>query len=212
VVSVAVNDFDGCSPYSDGIDFALSTGALIPPEAWDLAPAGRPPGCAAGHCCTGLGGAGLPPTAGGMCPLVYRSSGAGTGVGAGMVDGVSLLASYSPFDVTTEVVGEGTDVDGHPLPAGHTTADFIAGVTPLGHGPVPLPGVSPPVLTPTAFEGVIPATDVTFSIEAYDDFVPQLAVPQIFEATIHVLADGCSELDERTVFILVPPAPLPPPG
>lgn len=212
VVTVAVNDFDGCSPYSDGIYFAESTGTLIPPDAWDLAPAGRPAGCAAGQCCTGLNGAGVPTNAGGMCPLVYRSNAAGTGVGAGMVDGVSLLASYSPFDVTTAVDGVGTDVDGNPLPAGTTTADFIVAVTPLSHGPVPLPGVPPPVLTPTTFEGVIPDTDVTFTIEAYNDFVPQIPVPQIFEATIRVLADGCSDLDERTVFILVPPEPLPPPG
>jgi hypothetical protein len=212
VVTVAVNDFDSCGPYGDGVYFAENTGTVIPPEAWDLAPAGRPPGCAAGQCCTGLDGAGVAPNVAGVCPLVYRSNSAGTGVGAGMVDGVSLLASYSPFDVTTEVEGVGTDVDGVPLPAGYTTADFIVAVTPFDHGPVPLPGVPPPVITPTAFENVIPDTDVTFTIEAYNDFVPQTPAPQIFEATIRVLADGCSDLDERTVFILVPPEPLPPPG
>jgi hypothetical protein len=152
------------------------------------------------------------PNAAGSCPLVYRSNAAGAGVGAGMVDGVSLLASYSPFDVTTAVDGVDTDIDGNPLPAGYTTADFIVAVTPFSHGPVPLPGVPPPVLTPTAFENVIPDTDVTFTIQAYNDFVPQAPVPRIFTATIRVLADGCSDLDERTVFILVPPQPLPPPG
>lgn len=212
VVTVAVNDFDGCSPYSDGIYYAENTGTVIPPEAWDLAPAGRPAGCAAGQCCTGLNGAGVAPNGAGVCPLVYRSNAAGTGVGSGMVDGVSLLASYSPFTVTTAVDGVDVDVDGVALPAGYTTADFIIAITPISHGPVPLPGVSPPVLTPTTFENVIPDTDVTFTIEAYNDFVPQAPTPRIFEATIRVLADGCSDLDERTVFILVPPEPLPPPG
>ena len=68
------------------------------------------------------------------------------------------------------------------------------------------------MLTPTAFEHVIPDTDVVFTIEAYNDVVPQLPVPQVFVATIRVLADGCSDLDERAVLVLVPPEPLPPPG
>jgi hypothetical protein len=212
VVTVAVNDFDDCSPYSDGLALAESTHALIPPAAWDLAPAGRPPTCGVGECCTGLGGAGVTADADDMCPLVYRSNMDGAGVGAGMVDGVGLLAGYAPFAVTTQVDGVDTDVDGNPVPMGRTTADFILDVVPLGHGAVPLPGVPTPVLTPTGFEGVIPNTDVTFTITAYNHVVPQLAVPQIFEATIRVLADGCSDLDERTVYILVPPEPLPPPG
>ncbi|MCA9706097.1 MAG: hypothetical protein KDK70_09640 [Myxococcales bacterium] len=212
VVTVAVNDFDSCGPYGDGLYFAQSTGTAIPPDAWDLAPGGRPASCAAGMCCTGLSGAGVAPDGTGMCPLVYRAASNGSGVGTGMVDGVSLLASYSPFDVTTEVDGVDTDIDGAPLPAGYTTADFIVSVTPFDHGPLPLPGVPPPTLTATAFENVIPNTDVTFTIEAYNDFVPQLPVPQLFSATIRVLADGCSDLDERTVIILVPPEDLPPPG
>ena len=212
VVTVAVNDFDTCGPYGDGVYFAEATGTVIPPDAWDLAPGGRPPNCAAGLCCTGLDGAGVATNGAGQCPLVYRSNVSGTGVGPSMVDGVSLLAAYSPFDVTTEVDGLGTDIDGTPLPAGTTTADFIVSVTPFDHGPIPLPGVMPPTLTPTAFENVIPDTDVTFTIEAFNDFVPQIPVPQIFEATIRVLADGCIDLDERTVIIVVPPADLPPPG
>lgn len=212
VVTVAVQDFDACSAYSDGLGLAQSTRALIPPAAWDLAPAGRPPTCGAGECCTGLDGAGVAPDVAGMCPLVYRSSADGEGVGAGMVDGVSLLAGYSPFAVTTQVDGGVTDVDGEPLPIGHTTADFILDVVPLGHGAVPLPGVPAPVLTPSGFEGVIPDTDVTFTITAYNHVVPQGPKPRIFEAKIRVLADGCSDLDERTVYVLVPPEPLPPPG
>ncbi len=212
VVTVAVNDFDSCGPYGDGVYFAESTGTVIPPDAWDLAPGGRPAGCAAGQCCTGLNGAGVATNGAGLCPLVYRSASNGSGVGSSMVDGVGLLAAYSPFDVTTEVDGVDTDIDGNPLPAGFTTADFIVSVTPFDHGPVPLPGVPPPTLTPTSFENVIPDTDVTFTIEAFNDFVPQTPVPQIFEANIRVLADGCSDLDERTVIILVPPTDLPPPG
>jgi hypothetical protein len=212
VVTVAVGtDDDTCSAYSDGLDFAAKTGTSIPPEAWNLAAGGRPTGCAADQCCTGLDGAGEPKAADGMCPLVYRADPDGTGVGAGMTDAVSLVASYSPFDVTSALQGEVTDVDGSiMLPAGKTTADFVAAVQPISHGTVPLPGVTPPVITATGFEHVIPNTDLTFNVKAYNDFMPAAIRPQLFEATIHILADGCTGLDERTVLILVPPAP--PPG
>ena len=95
---------------------------------------------------------------------------------------------------------------------GTTTADFIKAVTPFSHGVVPLPGVPDPTLTPTQFLDVIPDTDVTFTIEAYNDFVMQGQDPRIFVANIRILADDCGDLDEREVFILVPPLELPPPG
>jgi hypothetical protein len=76
---------------------------------------------------------------------------------------------------------------------------------------VPVPGVPDPTLTATEFQGVVPDTDVTFDIEAYNDFVPQGPDPRLFVATIRILADNCGTLDEREVFILVPPGALPDP-
>ena len=213
VVTVAVAQFGAtCSPLADGIEFAETTRAVVPPEAWDQVPGGRPAGCAATDCCTGVGGVGVATNGQGMCPLVYRASADGTGLGQSIVDGLQMVAAYSPFDVTTSVSGIGNDEDGVALPAGTTTADFIKSVTPFAHGPVPLPGVPDPTLTPTSFENVIPDTDLTFTIEAYNDFVPQGNEPRLFVANIAVVADGCYDLDTREVFILVPPQKLPPPG
>jgi len=212
VVPVAVNDFDACGPLNDGVEFATESGAVIPPEAWDELVGGRPPGCAVGQCCTGLNGTGVATQADGLCPLVYRVTGAGTGLDDTVVDGVQMLTRYAPFTVSTEVDGVAQDQDGVATPPGTTTADFIVSVTPFSHGPVPVGGVPDPTLTATTFEGVVPDTDVTFTIEAFNDFVPQGPDPRLFVATIRVLADGCSELDERDVFILVPPAELPDPG
>ncbi|MEX1368728.1 MAG: hypothetical protein AB1Z98_36710 [Nannocystaceae bacterium] len=209
VVQVSTNSSTNCSGRTDGIVWNNATGAVVPPEAWDVA--GHPPGCAIGQCCTGINGAGIAPDGAGMCPLTYLASGNGTGVDSSIVGGIEMVARYSAFDVTAEWEGIDTDQDGVPLPMGTTTADFIQAVTPLSHGPVPVPGVADPVLTPTAFEGVVPDTDVTFSVEAFNDFVPQGPDPRLFVATIRVLADDCGELDEREVFILVPPAELPPP-
>ncbi len=210
VVQVSTSASLTCSGRSDGIAWNNATGAVVPPEAWDVA--GRPPGCGAGQCCTGTNGAGVAPDGAGSCPLTYLASGNGTGVDNSIVSGIEMVATYSPFDVTAEWEGTDTDQDGMPLPMGTTTADFIKAVTPLSHGPVPVPGVPDPTLTPTTFEGVVPDTDVTFSVEAFNDFVPQGPDPRLFVATIRVLADDCGELDERDVFVLVPPAELRPPG
>jgi len=213
VVPVVVSNFNAaCGPLPDGEFLAESTGTLIPPEAWDLAPGGRPPGCPADQCCTGIAGAGVPPNGDGQCPLVYRVNFDGTGLDLSVVDGVQNMAAYSPFDVTTEVTGATEDAGGLPLPPGTTSADFIISVTPLEHGPVPLPGAPDPTLTGDSFLGVIPNTPVTFTVEAFNSFLPQGPEARLFVAEIAVIADGCSELDTREVFILVPPADLDPAG
>jgi hypothetical protein len=45
-------------------------------------------------------------------------------------------------------------------------------------------------------------------VRAFNDFVPQTADAQIFRAVIRVVAGGCTDLDQREVLILVPPAPI----
>lgn len=213
VVTVVVGNFGTtCGPLPDGEMLATESGTLIPPEAWDLAPGGRPPGCALDQCCTGIDGAGVPADGNGLCPLVYRVAFDGSGLGTGVVDGVQNMAAYAAFDVTTQVTGGTEDAGGLPLPPGTTTADFILSVTPLEHGPVPLPGVADPTLTEDAFLDVIPNTSVTFTVEAFNSFLPQGPEPRLFVAEITVLADGCSDLDTREVFILVPPEDIVPVG
>jgi hypothetical protein len=199
-----------CSPLEDGIRLAEDTRAVIPPEAWDIA--GRPANCDNGECCTGTNGAGRSPNQDGMCPMAFQAQFTGVGVGTSFGTAIQLLAEYGQFGVTRVVSGVEADVDGLALPEGTTTANFIKAVVPLDHGEVPLPGVPDPTLGEESFENVIPNTDVIFDVRAFNDFVEQTDAPRVFEATIHVLADDCGDLDERTVYILVPPRTLPPPG
>lgn len=210
VIQIAVGGEGACTPYEDGVAFNDATDAKIPPEAWDVD--GRPAGCAAGQCCTGLNGVGRAVDAEGLCPMTFSASSNGSGVGTSFANAVPLLAAYGRFDVTSAVSGGGADVDGVALPMGTTTADFIQAVTPFAHGVVPLPGVPDPTLTPTTFENVIPDTDVIFTVTAFNDFVEQGPDPRLFTANIQVLADDCGDLDDRDVFILVPPEALPAPG
>jgi hypothetical protein len=213
VATVVVSDFSPmCGPLSDAELLATETGAVIPPEAWDLAAGGRPQACAADQCCTDIDGAGVPADGNGLCPLVYRVNFDGSGLGAGLLDGVQNLAAYAAFDVTTQVTGVTEDSQGLPLPPGTSSADFILSVTPLEAGAPPLPGAPDPVLTEDAFLGVIPNTPVTFNVEAFNSFLPQGPEPRLFTAEITVLADGCSDLDTRQVFILVPPQDIDPVG
>ena len=196
-----------CSSQADLEDFATSTGALVPPVAWDVGV--RPAGCAAGQCCTGANGVGRAPNAQGLCPVVFLASPDGSGLGANIVTGIRMLTRFATFDVESARLGGTTDVAGNPLPAPHTTADFIRAVTPTAFVlPPPPPALPTPTFDATAFHGVTPGTQVSFSVEAFNDFVPATADAQIFRANIQVLAGGCTPLDQREVLILVPPMPI----
>jgi hypothetical protein len=188
---------------------ATQTGSRVPPGAWDYTT--RPTGCGSGSCCTGQNGSGMAPDADGLCPLVFRVSPLGTGVSTDVTTGIEMLTRFALFDVPTQESGVMTDIDGNMLPGGHTTADFLKSVVPSSYVlPPPPPNVPPPTIDANGiqFDGVTPGTTVTFTINAFNDFVPQTTVAQVFEATIEVLAGGCNVLDTRTVLILVPPQPI----
>ena len=208
VVGVSVlPQFGTCNGQADLEDFATATGALVPPAAWDVGV--RPAGCAATQCCTGINGAGRAPNAQGLCPMVFQTSANGTGLGAGVVTGIRMLTRFAKFDVVSEKLGVTTDIAGVPLPTPHTTADFIRAITPVSFTlPPPPPNVPAPTFDATTFRGVTPGTGVSFSVQAFNDFVEPSNDAQIFRANIQVLAGGCTPLDQREVLILVPPSPV----
>jgi hypothetical protein len=140
---------------------------------------------------------------------VFLASSTGTGLGTSVVTGIQMLTRFATFDVTRVPMGVGTDVNGNPLPAGHTTADFLKTIAPATFVLPPPPPVLPnPTFDATTFHNVTPGTQVGFTVDAFNDFVPQTDQAQIFHATIQVLAGGCTPLDQRDVLILVPPSPV----
>lgn len=196
-----------CTGQADLEDLATTTGARVPPSAWDVGV--RPPGCAAGQCCTSNNGTGRAPDANGLCPLVFRTDQTGAGLGNQIVTGIQMLTRFATFGVTSERQGGAADIDGNPLPTPRTTADFIKAVIPTGFMlPPPPPIIPPPTFNTTDFFGVTPGTRVNFDVRALNDFVPQTPQPQVFRAVIRVLAGGCTALDQREVLILVPPIPI----
>ena len=196
-----------CDAEAYDADFATSTGARVPPAAWDVGT--RPAGCSSTQCCTGESGVGMATDVNGLCPLVFQASTSGTGVSDSVVTGIKMLTRFATFDVSDVTTGVTTDTSGNPLPTPHTTADFIKSVVPTGFMvPAPPPVVPNPTFNATEFQNVTPGTQVSFNVNAFNDFVMQTDQAQIFSATIQVLAGGCTPLDQRTVLILVPPAPI----
>jgi hypothetical protein len=188
-------------------DLAKSTGARVPPGAWDVGT--RPAGCAPGQCCTGLNGVGRATDSDGLCPVVFFVSTNGTGVSQSIVTGIQMLTRFATFTVPTDRQGVTTDINGNPLPAPHTTVDFLKTIVPQSFVLPPPPPVLPnPTFDTTTFYNVTPGTKVTFAVDAFNDFVMQTHDAQIFRATIRVTAGGCTALDQRDVLILVPPIPI----
>ncbi len=196
-----------CSAVDYYTALGTTTGSRVPPGAWDVGT--RPVGCSATQCCTGQLGVGQPTDADGLCPLVFLASTSGTGVSTNVVTGIELLTRFATFTASTMTAGGTTDNMNNPLPAGHTTADFITAVTPASFTlPPPPPNLPNPTFDATSFYGVTPGTQVDFNVVATNTFVPQTDQAQIFMATITVLASGCTPLDQRTVIILVPPTAI----
>jgi hypothetical protein len=196
-----------CSAQEYLEDLSRTTGARVAPSAWDVG--GRPANCATGLCCTDFAGAGRAPDADGLCPVVFRVPTDGTGVGQQIATGIQMLARFATFTVPTDRSGVMTDINGNPLPAPHTTADFLKSIAPTSFVlPPPPPVVPNPTFDATTFYGVTPGTKITFTVDAFNDFVMQTNDAQIFRATIRVTASGCTPLDQRDVLILVPPTPV----
>lgn len=204
-VSIPTGAEDGCIATYDLLSLANGTGAVVPPQAWDAAPGGRPAGCASGQCCTGLSGFGEAPNAEGMCPLVHKGKTDGTGVGTAVADGIVQLTRFAPIDVDTSKTGGTTSEDGTRLPGAHTTADFITAVRAVdGLAPSSPAGLKNPTAAGDHFTGVTPGSSLRFSIQANNDFAPSTGKPQVYRAKLRVQAQSCVDLEERDIIIYVP--------
>lgn len=195
-----------CPPTSDLTKLAQATGSSVPPQAWDIPV--RPNNCATGMCCTGLGGVGEAPDANGLCPLVFKLADDGSGLGTQITSGITNVARFSSFTVTTQTSGNPTGDNGAPLPTGKTTADFITSIIPATASAPAAPPILPaPVVSGGSFTMVYPGSTVSFTVTTKNDLVPEASTPQVYRANIKVLAGGCTDLDQREVIILVPPRP-----
>ncbi len=209
VLGLAVDGGTGSDQRNELSAFAVATGAFVEPTG--------------GMCATGVSGAlraaemwdpdgSGPMPARNLCPLVFSSTSAGSGVRAGIVSAITSLTSYVSFSTLH------TEARDDP---GTTTVDesrfFVRGI-PVSYDPAtcsPTPTVadrlagSPPAPgadgTLDSFTGVTPGCLVSFQIVAENDgFVPAACTDQIFSVPVIVVGNDTVEADRRTIVVRVP--------
>jgi hypothetical protein len=120
-----------------------------------------------------------------------------------IIRGITALVGGTPQNVSTST----ENVDGNPDDVDATL--FIKAITPIeGYRdgiPGPNAGISYRSHDDTTFYEVIPGTLVDFEVEFWNDFREPARTAQIFQARIVVLGNGVARLDERRVYVVVPP-------
>jgi hypothetical protein len=131
-------------------------------------------------------------------PLVFDAMNGGE-VSDAILEGLENLVASTPQDVTTvteSAVGNPGDVD---------ATRFIKSIVPAeGHTPAGTAG-GYANKDDTTFYGVVPGTSVDFTVDFHNDFVEPPPRAQIYRAVIVVRGNGVARLDERQVYVVVPP-------
>jgi hypothetical protein len=190
------------------VNMARQTNAVVGTCAWGVG-ADRPAGCSASQCCTGPAGAGEAPS-GGTCPLVFKVTTSGIGgsasIDSSVIGGIQALLGGSLFDI--RAVPRRDEVEF--ASSGIDTACFLSAVRPTtatasGCSGVPTPADLDADGTLDGFRGVSPGATVNFEIEAQNDCVEQIGVPQVFSAYVDLITSEGGSLGTKLVTILVPP-------
>jgi len=185
---------------------ASDTGASVPACAWSFdlggTPASRPPGCAVTQCCTGLNGAGVPPT-GDSCPLALRFSTQGTGLPLATVSAVGRLLAFAKLNVRLVAREDPSRPGGlcllrnlTPIAATNPFPGCATAATPIDPDPA-MPGNE-------GFDAVTPGSTLDFEIRGQNDCIPQSAQEQTFGVFIDVVSDGVLLLGSSSVSLVVP--------
>ncbi|MGZ5968454.1 MAG: hypothetical protein ACXWP4_12355 [Polyangiales bacterium] len=211
---------NGSNAYSDGNPLSDATSSNIPPSAFDGA--GKPTGCGAGQCCTGLNGAGKAPDAtGGRCRLNFACDSSGNGVSTGVVNAIKAIASGSVYDILPEVTNDPKNPD---MVDATIFIDRLEAFADMSMGCAGVPRKSTPSKAYNDMVGGILAGKQTACFKVIpkeNDTVSPKESAQFFKAFINMkgIAPGVEVKadtpqvdlgDTRTVLFLVPPtAPIP---
>jgi hypothetical protein len=128
--------------------------------------------------------------------LAYESSAT---IGSEIVNHVATLAKRVPHDVDTIT----EDLPDRPPSLEIDGTGFIKRITPKSASPPAPKGFSH--FDEATFYKVIPGTTVTFEIDFYNDFIKGKKMTMVYRALIVVRGNKVTRLDERKVYIIVPP-------
>jgi hypothetical protein len=146
----------------------------------------------------------------GSNPLVYNIPGSGTGLGTQLVNAVRDLANHVPIEVSTSLEDVPTDAVDARIFVDRVEPNTVGGVSdPTDPTKICVGGLAVADRNgdtfPDVFTSVLPGTTVCFDIyPEMNTTVPADVVPQIFECLVHVVGDGITILDTRSIFFLVP--------
>lgn len=130
-------------------------------------------------------------------PLVIAAEGGA--VSDSIVDGIAAIADNVRQDVNTRVMS----LPGNP--DNFDAAMFIRAIVPFeGYGDGGA-GTGYESKDETTFYGVIPGTEVEFTVQFVNNVRPGGTEPEVFRAEIAVIGNGVTTLDSRNVYVLVPP-------
>jgi hypothetical protein len=136
-------------------------------------------------------------------PLCFELGSSGTMITDEVVNAIAELVGGTPQDVNTRT----ENVPGNP--GEFDATQFIKSIVPIEGYRDGIAGANPGVSyrskDATTFYEVIPGTMVDFGIDFWNDVHPPGATALIFRAKIIVVGNGVADLDERDVYIIVPP-------
>lgn len=169
-------------------DIALATNTTVPPD--DM-----------GRCPTGLGDGTRAPVEGDdgsdVCPLVFDVAADGTSLPDTLVDAVDQLAARTRFRTVSVRVAD--DPNGFVRATIPRSADPPEGAS----APRSVDRDGDGVLD--SFADLVPGTEVSFSVVAFNDTVEATGADQVFHATLQVVTGaGAAVLDEKRLTIVVP--------
>jgi hypothetical protein len=147
-------------------------------------------------------------------PFVYSVSTDGAGLSTTVVDAVEELAGNIPLRVDALASDDPDDGVNAVAAFVQRIETNTSGATVLGRVCTDLPNADGDRDgEPDHFPSVLPGTSVCFDIVARPNrTVPPTGVPQIFHATLDVVGDRSTPLDERDIYFVVPPTIMEPGG
>jgi hypothetical protein len=212
---VAVTPFPSTDPSDvlDTLGMVVATGAVVPTCAFDGTGARLSGTCGADECCTGVGGAGVPPDPSGDCPLVFEIDPSGAGLDTSIVDGIDALTRFVSYDLTVEPRDDPSD-----LVDARCFVDAIAIIGWLG---APGACASSPIPTDTDADGdfdtlrnATPRTRMTLEVTAVNtdvndvdedgDTTELCATTGTYGLFLDITAEGGTVVSTRRVEVVVP--------
>jgi cysteine-rich repeat protein len=195
------------------LGIVTATNALVPVCAFDGSAARASGACEPGLCCTSIGGAGVAPTADGLCPLAFEIDADGSGLDESIVNAIDVLTQFVRYELTAAPRDDpGDDVDALCFVEAVSILDF--------EGP---PGACVVEPTPTDEDGdgvletlrdATPRTRVTFEITAVNSDVNDVdhdgdaseacAASGTYGLFLDVVAEGGTVVASRRLEVEVP--------